>query len=132
MNEYASIAVAILGSGGFTALVTALISANQRRKDRNDDISKKLDGIEKKLDDHIAENEMQFMLQDRARIIAFADECRRKIQHSAEAFDDISRSIDEYQTYCDNHKSFKNSKAEVSIAVIKDAQTSCLKDDKYV
>lgn len=126
------IIIAILGSSGFTALVTALIGANQRRKDRNDAISKTLSGIEKKLDDHITENEQQFMLQDRARIISFADECRRRVSHSSEAYDDICRCIDEYAKFCSAHPDFKNSKAETSVSVIKEAHAKCIADNKFI
>ena len=74
MSDTVTIILAIIGSGGFTALITGLFSANQRRKDRNDSISKSLNSISEKLDAHIEENEIQFVKQDRARIIAFADE----------------------------------------------------------
>lgn len=126
------IIIAILGSGGFTALVTALIGANQRRKDRNDNISKKLDGIEKKLDDHIAENEVQFVMMDRARILQFADEISRKMQHSEESFNDILSAIDNYEDYCDHHKNFANSKATISIELIKETFKAVYQDRKFI
>ena len=127
-----SIIIAVLGSGGFTALVTALIGANQRRKDRNDQISQKLDGIEKKLDDHIAENEVQFVLMDRARILQFADEISRKVPHSEESFTDILSAIDHYEDYCDHHKNFANSKATISIGIIKEVYKEVYQDRKFI
>lgn len=132
MSDAVTIILAILGSGGFTALITGLFSANQRRKDRNDSISKKLDDIVAKLDEHIKENEQQFILQDRSRIIAFADECRRKIQHSQEAFNDISTCIDRYEDYCAAHKGFSNSKAEASIKLIKEAYKKALSENTFI
>lgn len=131
-DTVANIIIAVIGSSGFTALVTALIGAHQRRKDRNDAVSKSLNTIEKKLDDHISENEQQFMLQDRARIIAFADECRRKVLHSSEAYDDICRCIDEYGKFCSAHPTFKNSKAETSVSVIKEAHAKCIAENKFI
>lgn len=132
MNDIIPVIVAVLGSGGFTALITALIGANQRRKDRNDAISKKLTGIEQKLDAHISENEMQFVLQDRARIIAFADECARGVLHSNEAFTDVLMACDHYEDYCEKNKTFSNSKAEISIQMIKDVYKKCLKQNKFI
>lgn len=133
MNEYVvPLIVAVLGSGGFSALITGLIGANQRRKDRNDAISKKLDTIGKKLDDHISENEIQFVTQDRSRIISFADECSRGVAHSAEAFDDVLTSIDHYEDFCKSHETFSNSKAIISIQIIKDVYKKCLAENKFI
>lgn len=133
MNEIlVPVLLAVISSGGFTALITGLISANQRRKDRNDAISKSLKDITEKLDKHISENEQQFVLQDRSRIIAFADECRRKVSHSKEAFDDVLSSIDHYEDYCTAHKGFSNSKAEASIQIIKDIYRQCIDENKFI
>ncbi|MBR3178732.1 MAG: hypothetical protein IKF49_04400 [Clostridia bacterium] len=132
MSVALQIILAVIGSGGFTALITGLISANQRRKDRNDSISKSLNSITEKLDAHIEENEIQFVKQDRARIIAFADECSRKIPHSKEAFDDILASIDHYEDYCADHPKFANSKAVLSIQVIKDIYKKCQAENKFI
>lgn len=133
MTEYlVPILLAIIGSGGFTALITGLISANQRRKDRNDSIMEKLDSISQALDDHIKENEQQFIQQDRSRIISFADECSRKVKHSREAFDDILASIDRYEDYCRRNPDYENNKAIVAKRIIVTTYENCLKENTFI
>lgn len=123
--------VAIVGSGGFTALVTALIGARQRKKDKDDAVMKKLDSISKAVDDQKNATEERFIRLDRSAIIKFADEISRKLEHSSEAFDDILEAIDRYDKYCNNHSDFKNSKTTLSAKLIKDTYERCRSEHKF-
>lgn len=121
MKDYIiPLVIAIVGSGGFTALVTALIGARQRKKDKDDAVMKKLDSISKAVDDQKKATEERFIRLDRSAIIKFADEISRKLEHSSEAFDDILEAIDRYDKYCKAHDDFKNSKTTISAKLIKD------------
>lgn len=55
----------------------------------------------------------------RTRILRFGDECLHGDRHSKEHFDEILRDITDYETYCDEHRNFKNNMAVLTIASIK-------------
>ena len=132
MKEYVlPLVIAIVGSGGFTALVTALIGARQRKKDKDDAVMKKLDSIVQAVDDQRNATEERFIRLDRSAIIKFADEISRKLEHSSEAFDDVLEAIDRYDKYCNNHSDFKNSKTTLSAKLIKDTYERCRSEHKF-
>lgn len=56
----------------------------------------------------------------RFRILRFGDECQQQVLHSQEHFDQIIEDIDQYETYCAEHPTFKNNKAVLTIANIKE------------
>ncbi len=112
--------IAIVGSGGFTALVTALVGARQRKKDKDDAVMKELRTIAKAVDDQQKATEERFIRLDRSSIIKFADEISRGLEHSSEAFDDVLEAIDRYDKYCKSHDDFQNSKTTLSAKLIKD------------
>lgn len=132
MNPILQIFLAIIGSGAFASLITGLLAARQRRLDRNDQLSNSMTRFETKLDNHIKENELQFIQQDRARIIAFADECSRKVSHSKEAFDDILASVDRYEDYCSRNPTYSNNKCVIAISIIKAVYEHCLTENKFI
>ena len=129
-----AIAVACGGSliAALVSLITLFVNRKWAKDDKTEEIVKKLGDIEKKLDSHIKENEQQFILQDRSRIISFADECSRKVEHSSESFDDILASIDNYEKYCKRNKDFANSKADISIDLIKTIYKKCQAENKFI
>lgn len=55
----------------------------------------------------------------RTRILRFGDECLHGDRHSKEHFDEILRDITDYETYCEEHRNFKNNMAVLTIASIK-------------
>lgn len=55
----------------------------------------------------------------RTRILRFGDECLHGDRHSKEHFDEILRDITDYETYCDEHRNFKNNMAVLTIGSIK-------------
>lgn len=133
MKDYiVPLLIAVVGSGGFTALITALIGARQRRKDRDDKVMKKLDDISTAVEEQKNATEERFIRLDRSAIIQFADEISRKVAHSSEAFDDILEAIDRYNNYCQAHKDFLNSKTEISAKLIKDTYKECRAEHKFI
>lgn len=133
MKEYiVPLIIAIIGSGGFTALVTALVGARQRKKDKDDAVMKKLDSISQAVDDQKKATEERFIRLDRSAIIKFADEISRKLEHSSEAFDDVLEAIDRYDKYCKSHDDFKNSKTTISAKLIKDTYERCKTEHKFI
>lgn len=68
----------------------------------------------------------------RRRIIMFADELRRNINHSPEAFDNILDDVSYYKNYCREHPTFKNEKAVRSISIIDESYDKCMHEDNFL
>lgn len=97
-----------------------------------DALTAKVGAVETTLQNHIntdAENDAK---QARRRIIVFADECRRKVKHSSEHFDNVLEDITFYQNYCNGHPLFKNQKAEQSIRYVLDVSAECERNNDYI
>lgn len=86
----------------------------------NAELIEKVDSLEqqfKKMQEDDAEREAK---SARIRILRFGDECQQKILHSQEHFDQIIDDIDQYEAFCTAHPDFKNNKAVLTIANIKE------------
>lgn len=124
-------------AGSLIAAVVSLITLFTNRKwakdDKADEVIRRLDQIEDRLDKHIKTEELTQVKQARSRILRFADECRRGEQHSEEFFDNMmEEDIPLYDHYCENHSEFKNNKATASISIIEEAYKHCLKENKFI
>lgn len=105
----------------------------------NEEALNKLSELEKKVDrlENIdmcqnAERDRQHALEARRRILRFADECRRKIKHSEEYFNNILEDISIYKEYCDKHSDFENEKAVIAISIIEEAYRHCYENDDFL
>lgn len=92
------------------------------------DVSK----IKDTLDDHIRADAENDAKQARRRIIVFADECRRKVKHSEEHFDNVLEDITFYNQYCDDHPKFSNEKAKQSITFVLEVSAACKRNNDYI
>lgn len=63
---------------------------------------------DKKLDEHIAMDDERYAVDCRARILRFNDEILHDQKHTKEHFDQTLSDITTYNTYCGEHKDFKN------------------------
>lgn len=61
MSETATIVIAIVSSGAFTAIINAVITAIQHRKSRKNGVAKRLETIEQKVDKLTEHNELQYL-----------------------------------------------------------------------
>lgn len=84
----------------------------------NSDVLKELANVRstqeataKKLDDHIAADEIRHANRQRERILQFNNELLRGIPHTREDFIDILAVIDAYNTYCRTHDGYQNNRA---------------------
>lgn len=69
---------------------------------------------------------------NRVEIIDFADELRRDIKHSKDAYDKVLISITKYIAYCDANKRFLNGVAEASINLIKESYQERLRNNDFL
>lgn len=97
----------------------------------NHNVNRKIDTLEKKLDDHIATDTARRVDDIRNTILVFANECSRGIVHSKEQFRFIVSKCDAYEQYVeDNH--LKNGVITEATRLIKDTYQSRLKHDDFL
>lgn len=68
----------------------------------------------------------------RNRILRFADELRRGVEHSEEFFNQILDDITDYEQYCSEHPNYKNSKAVNAIAKIDKVYQKCMEENSFL
>lgn len=68
----------------------------------------------------------------RTRILRFADELRRGVEHSEEFFNQILDDISDYERYCSEHPEYKNSKAVNAIAKIDKVYQKCMGENSFL
>lgn len=84
------------------------------------DLTKKLDTLEKKLDEHIKEADLRDLRKRRESILDFASAVADGRRFTQEQYKQIISECDEYTKYCEEKK-FPNAVAEESIALIRSA-----------
>lgn len=85
----------------------------------NGEVLEKVEQLENRVNNLKDTVEERAAKDARTRILRFGDECLHGDRHSKEHFDQILRDITEYETYCDEHPSFKNNMAVLTIGSIK-------------
>lgn len=103
-NVLVPITVALISSGKLANKLEKKFSINE--------LSKKIDSLEDKIDLNKAES-------NRTRILRFNGEIKRGIHHDEEEFNDCLVAIDYYEKYCEDHPKYPNNKAVLAIANVK-------------
>lgn len=118
------------------SIVTLLLNRKWQKEDKTADriteLSGKIDTVQSDLKDHIIRDAEADAKRARRRIINFADECRRGLQHSSEHFDSILDDITFYKHYCEEHPSFKNEKAAHSIKYVDDVYDKTKRENAFI
>ena len=127
------------GSAFVTGLFTIMLSnltykREQKRKQemRDEQILKKLDEIENKLNLHIADDERYRVEEGRTRFLRFCDECRRGVLHTEEHWNDIIKDIDVYKEYCMRHADYKNERAVRTIDYLIEKYDEHIKNNTFL
>ena len=81
---------------------------------------------------HNEQNLEERAKNNRSKILRFDDELRIGIKHSYEYFEDILRSVREYEDYCDSHPKFKNRQAESAINHIQSAYDEAHENNSFI
>ncbi|MCI6067805.1 MAG: hypothetical protein MR707_06205 [Galactobacillus timonensis] len=81
---------------------------------------------------HNEENLEEHAKSNRSKILRFDDELRIGIRHSYEYFEDILRTVKEYEDYCDSHPKFKNRQAESAIKHIQEAYDEAHENNTFI
>ena len=84
------------------------------------------------LADHIHDADFEKATRWRAKIIGFSDELRIGTRHSEEMFDEVLRTIDDYEKFCKLHDDYPNSKAVTAIQRVRESYAERLKNDDFL
>lgn len=98
---------------------------------RHDGKNDKLDRIERKLDNHIKEDDQRDAIQCRVRIISFADDLRQGIERSKSSYDQCLADIDNYDKYCKT-TDFRNGITTASEDYIKESYRKHLSNNDFI
>ena len=127
------------GSAFVTGLFTIMLSnltykREQKRKQemRDEQILKKLDEIENKLNQHIEDDERYRVEEGRTRFLRFCDECRRGVLHTEEHWNDIIKDIDVYKEYCMHHVDYQNERAVRTIDYLIEKYDEHIKNNTFL
>ena len=108
-------------------------------KTMNKDMMDKLESVETEVKDlkekhDKLENRMDKDDTDacRTRILRFADELRRGVEHSEEFFNQILDDVSDYEHYCLEHPNYKNNKAGNAIAEIDKVYQKCMEKNSFL
>lgn len=81
---------------------------------------------------HNEENLEERAKSNRSKILRFDDELRVGTMHSYEYFEDILRTVKEYEDYCNSHPKFKNRQAESAINHIQSAYDEAHENNTFI
>lgn len=87
-------------------------------KQLNTDVIKKIDDVEKRLDEHVKDSLENELKARRVSILDFSSSIIRGVNYHREKFDFMIKECDSYEEYCKKND-IKNGVAEASIAEIR-------------
>lgn len=124
------IILAVLASGAVFSFVQFLITLGFSRKDKSDEIEKKLDNLNDKIDKVAESVDENAAILARTHILRFSDEIKNGMVHSSEYWRQQLDDCDTYQRFCDSHPNFKNSYTEHADKHIKDTYDQLKREGK--
>ena len=86
--------------------------------------------VSNKLDAHIKESDWANAKQIRVRILRFYDEVCDGKKHSENLWEDVLDDIDSYESFCQSHPDFHNSKGKLAMEFLKDTFAKLKKEGK--
>lgn len=92
---------------------------NKELLDDFKELKKKVDVVDRSVEQIREDAEKRNAITCRVRIIHFGDEILHGVKHSKESFDQVLSDIDDYERYCDGHPDFKNNKTVITTERIK-------------
>lgn len=117
------IIIAIIGSGALFSFVQFLITLAFSRKDKSQEIERKIDVLSDKVD-------MNQAILARTHILRFSDEIKNGVIHSNEYWRQQLDDCDTYDRFCADHKEFKNSYTLVANNHIKETYKDLVRNGK--
>lgn len=126
------IVLAALASSGLFSLLQFLIKRHDEKKGKTAELEKKIDGIQKDIDNLRSEIKKGDALQARRRILRFNDELLSGLKHSKESFDDIIEDLDVYEKFTNANPDFINNRCVLAKQHIKETYLKCEKEASFL
>lgn len=98
----------------------------------NGEVMDELKNMKSRMERMEVQDEQDKMDASRIRILRFGDECTRGLPHSEEHFNQVLDDINRYERYCNSHPDYKNAKAVLTIAKIKEIYGRRLEDGDFL
>ena len=125
VEQIITVVIAVVTSGAVFGFIQFLISRNDKKKDRQQEILNEI----RKLSDQSAERDARIA---RENILRFDDELIEGRHHSREYFRVILEDdVDNYERYCATHEGFKNSFTAEAVAHIREVYKALLNNGKF-
>lgn len=105
---------------------------NRNIMDKFDMLDTQVQELADKVDKIEYEDNRRNAITCRVRILRFGDECRARMEHSQEAFDQVLDDINVYDKYCNAHPEFVNNKTELTAEYIKDTYRARLEKNDFL
>ena len=133
MNQLLAVFITgIFASTGLWGFLTALLQKRAKDRENESEILKAIADLKKDIEGLKEDRERDNADSARNYILRFDDELRRHVEHSEEFFNQILDYVNYYQSYCDTHDSYPNSKAESAMAHIKACYQKCKDEDRFI
>ena len=127
---FGSIGAAITGKKKITN--QDISDSVQKLREESAEMKTAIMEIKEEAREHNEQNLEERAKNNRSKILRFDDELRIGIKHSYEYFEDILRTVHEYEDYCDNHPKFKNRQAESAINHIQSAYDEAHENNSFI
>ncbi len=98
----------------------------------NADVTRELDEIKRKLEDHVTMDDRRTADGHRTRILHFNNELLRDIDHTKEEFIEALAEIDAYESFCRDHPEYPNNRAVLAIENIQVVYRGRLKKHDFL
>lgn len=105
---------------------------NKIIKALNGEVIAKIQGLEEKVGKIQNNLDEDRAINARVRILRFNDEILQSVRHTKESFDQCLSDIDNYENYCEIHKSFKNNRTVMAVTNIKETYNKCMKEKDFL
>lgn len=113
-------------------IIIALIGIIPTIKNGTKTTKAAIDEIDRKLDEHIKDEEFKDAKACRVRILRFYDELCEGKMHSENHFEDIIEDINKYEAFCKAHTDFPNNKGQLAMEDIKDTYSKLKRKNAFL
>ena len=127
---FGSIGAAITGKKKITN--QDISDSVQKLREESAEMKTAITEIKEEARAHNEQNLEERAKNNRSKILRFDDELRIGIRHSYEYFEDILRTVKEYEDYCNSHPKFKNRQAESAINHIQSAYDEAHENNSFI
>lgn len=136
MIDVIRILIGGLLGGGLIGFIEFLIKRKDERNDKTkeileaidkldekfdhkiDGVNKRIDSLEEKIDRVEEKGDQRNAINNRVRILRFADEMLEDKKHSKDSWDQVMSETTEYEEYCESHPKFKNNQTAATVEYI--------------